>query len=251
MDYPVYYQNWSEAVLASLQKVWFQVADFLPHFLGALIVLIIGVLIAKALGKIVKTIIIYTKADIVLQKIGLKDDLIRMGIPGSFAGFIGGIVKWFIIIITLLAVVDILRIEQLSVFLQSVLQYIPHVVVAVIILGIGVVGGKFLHTMIERAGSESVMIGSARGALSGLAKWSVIIFALMAALVELGIASSLIQILFTGIVTLLTIAGGLAFGLGGRDAAREWIAKMSAEFKPTHSPAPQAPPVSSEERKLV
>lgn len=251
MDYPVYYQNWSEAVIASLQKVWFQVADFLPHFLGALIVLIIGVLIAKAMGKIVKTIVIYTKADIVLQKIGLKDDLIRMGIPGSFAGFIGGIVKWFIIIVTLLAVVDIFRIEQLSVFLQSVLQYIPHVVVAIIILGIGVVGGKFLHNMIERAGRESSLIGNARGALSGLAKWSVIVFALMAALVELGIAASLIQILFTGIVTLLTIAGGLAFGLGGRDAAREWIGKMSAEFQLTNSSVPPAPPVSPEEHKLV
>lgn len=230
MDYPGYYQNWSEAMLASLQRVWFQVAEFLPNFLGALLVFIIGILIAKGIGKIVKTIIIYTKADIMLQKIGIRDDLMRMGIPGSFAGFIGGIVKWFIIVVTLLAVVDILHIEQLSTFFQQVLVYIPHLVVAVIILGVGVVGGKFFHTMITRAGMSSGVVGSAAPALAGLAKWAVIIFALMAALVELGIAASLIQILFTGIVTMLTIAGGLAFGLGGREAAKEWIAKMSKEF---------------------
>jgi len=225
------YISWGDAIWSSLQRVWFQLAEFLPSFLGALIILLVGIFLAKAIGRLVRTIMIYTKADIGLQKLGILDDLHKIGIPGSFAGFIGGIVKWFIIIITLLAVVDILRIEQLSIFLQSVLEYLPRVVVAIIILGIGVVAGKVLHDMIERASATTRLTAGAAAPLAALAKWSVIIFSLMAALVQLGIATSLIQILFTGIITMLTIAGGLAFGLGGRDKAKEWLDRLDNEFK--------------------
>ncbi len=227
----VYSLSWGDAIWTSLQRVWLQLAEFLPNFLGALVFLILGILVAKTVGKLVRTIMIYTKADIGLQKLGILDDLHKIGIPGSFAGFIGGIVKWFIVIITLLAVVDILRIEQLSIFLQNVLEYLPRVVVAIIILGIGVVAGKVLHNMIERASVTTRLTAGAARPLAGLAKWSVIIFSLMAALVQLGIATSLIQILFTGIVTMMTIAGGIAFGLGGRDKAREWLERVDNEFK--------------------
>ncbi len=214
MEYPVYY-----AVVGSLKSVWIQVLSFLPSFIGAVLVLIAGVLVAKLVGKIIKTIVTYTKADGVIQKIGLMDDLHRMGLPGSFSSFIGAVAKWFLIIITLLAVVDILHIDQLSLFLKDVLNYLPQVVVAIIVLGLGVVVGKILQSMMMSH------------PLATLAKWSVIIFSLMAALVQLGIASSLIQILFTGIVVMFTIAGGLAFGLGGRDKAKEWLERLDQEIK--------------------
>lgn len=230
MNYPTY-ASWGDAISASFQRVWFQMADFLPDFLAALVVFIIGILAANALGKLAHTLITYTKADAVMHRVGIMDDLQRIGIPTSVGGFIGGIVKWVIIIMTLLAVVDILRIEQLSVFLHDVLNYIPRVIVAMVILSIGVVGGKILHNIIENAGTKNRFLGSAAGALAGIAKWAVIIFSIMAALVQLGIASSLIQILFTGLVTMLTIAGGLAFGLGGRDKAREWLERLDKEFK--------------------
>lgn len=236
MNYPTY-ASWADAVTASFQRVWFQVADFLPDFLAALVVLIIGLLAANALGKVVRTLINYTKADAVMRRIGIVDDLSRIGIPTSVGGFVGGIVKWIVIIITLLAVVDILRIQQLSIFLHDVLDYIPRVIVAILILSIGIIGGKILHNVIENAGARSTTLGNSTGPLAGLAKWAVIIFSLMAALVQLGIASSLIQILFTGIVTMLTIAGGIAFGLGGKDKAREWLERLDKEFKKDR-PAP-------------
>lgn len=231
MESSLQYNTWGDTIAASLQKVWLQLADFLPNFIGALIILILGILLGKAIGRLIKTIMIYTKADIGLQRLGILDDIHRLGIPGSFAGFIGGFVKWFIIVVTLLAVVDILRIEQLSIFLQEILNYLPQIVVAVLILGIGVVAGKILHTMIESAAATTRLTLATARPLAAFAKWSVITFSLMAALVQLGIATSLIQILFTGIITMLTIAGGLAFGLGGRDKAKEWLERLDKEFR--------------------
>lgn len=231
MDSYIVYNTWGDTIAGSLQKVWLQLANFLPNFIGALLILIVGILVGKAIGRLVKTIMIYTKADIALQRLGILDDIHKIGIPGSFAGFIGGFVKWFIIIVTLLAVVDILHIEQLSIFLQEILNYFPQIIVAVIILGIGVVAGKVLHTMIESAAATTRLTLTTARPLAAFAKWSVIIFSLMAALVQLGIATSLIQILFTGIVTMLTIAGGLAFGLGGRDKAKEWLERLDQEFR--------------------
>ena len=217
------FENWGDAVMASLQNVWNQLLNGLPTFVAALVVLIAGVLIASFLGKLAKKLVSYAQVDSLVGKTGVQDQL---GTSISISDLIGWIVKWFFIIATLLAVVNILNIEQVTSFLEQVLLYIPNVVAAVIILALGLIAGNFFHDVVERATTASGMTTASVGALSAIAKWAIVIFSLMAALVQLGIAAELIQILFTGFVAMLALAGGLAFGLGGREKASKWLDKV-------------------------
>ena len=208
---------------ASLQNVWYRLLDGLPVFIGALVVLIVGVLIASFLGKLAKKLVEYAQVDTLVGRTGLMDQL---GTKFSISSLIGWIVKWFFIIATLLAVVNILNIEQVTSFLEQVLLYIPNVIAAVIILALGLIAGNFVSNIVDRAARAGAMSEAAVSAMSGIAKWAIVIFSLMAALVQLGIASDLIRILFTGFVAMLALAGGLAFGLGGRDKASRWLEKI-------------------------
>ena len=217
------FENWGEAVMASLQNVWNQLLNGLPTFVAALVVLLAGILIASFLGKLAKKLVEYAQVDSLVGKTGVQDQL---GTRVSVSDLIGWIVKWFFIIATLLAVVNILNIEQVTSFLEQVLLYIPNVVAAVIILALGLIAGNFFHDVVERTTHASGMSEASVSALSAIAKWSIVVFALLAALVQLGIAANLIQILFTGFVAMLALAGGLAFGLGGKDKASKWLEKI-------------------------
>ncbi len=223
MDSNGNFQNWGDAISQSLHNVWSQFLNGLPTFIAAVIVLIIGVLIASFLGKLVKKVLDMGKIDDLVDKTGINRQL---GTDISITALIAWVVKWFFIIATLLAVVNILNIEQVTSFLNQVLLYIPNVVVAIIILALGVIAGNFVYNVVNGTATASGMSKAAVDALSTISKWAVVIFALMAALVQLGIASSLIQILFTGFVAMVALAGGLAFGLGGRDKASKWLDKI-------------------------
>ncbi len=223
MDSDSYFANWGDAVTASLQNVWQQFLNGLPTFLAAFVVLVIGILIATFLGRLVKKVLDMGRIDDLVNRTGVNSQL---GTSISIAGVVGWVVKWFFIIATLLAVVNILNIDQVSSFLNQVLFYIPNVVVAVIILALGLIAGNFVQSIVDSTASASGMSTAAVSALSTISKWAIVIFSLMAALVQLGIASSLIQILFTGFVAMVALAGGLAFGLGGRDKASKWLDKI-------------------------
>lgn len=217
------FQSWGDAIGGSLRNVWMQFLNYLPTFLAAVIVLIIGILIASFLGKLVKRVLDMGKIDDLVNSTGINRQL---GTSISITTVVAWVVKWFFIIATLLAVVNILNIEQVTSFLNQVLFYIPNVVVAVIILALGVIAGNFVHNIVDGTASASGMSRTAVDTMAAISKWAIVIFALLAALVQLGIASSLIQILFTGFVAMVALAGGLAFGLGGRDKASRWLDKI-------------------------
>ena len=223
MDSNGNFQSWGDAISASLQNVWTQFLNGLPTFLAAFVVLVIGILIASFLGKLVKKVLDMGKIDDLVNRTGVNNQL---GTSISITTVIAWVVKWFFIIATLLAVVNILNIEQVTEFLNQVLLYIPNVVVAIIILALGVIAGNFVHNVVDGTASASGMSQAAVDAMAAISKWAIVIFALMAALVQLGIASNLIQILFTGFVAMVALAGGLAFGLGGREKASRWLDKI-------------------------
>ena len=118
-----------------------------------------------------------------------------------------------------------LKSGEVSLFLNDVLQYIPNVIVAVLIMIVGIVAGNFLAEAVKKSLKASNNITSSRF-LVGLTRWSVFIFSLLASLTQLGVATRLIETLFTAVVAMVSLAGGLAFGLGGRDAAKKVIEEV-------------------------
>lgn len=223
--------TWSQTFVASIQNLWIGILNYLPAILGALIVLIIGLIIASLLGRLTVKLLHFTRLDHFSERIGLRRELDDMGMRFSFARLLGAIVRWFFIIATLIAVVGILGIPQLTAFLQSLVDYIPNVLAAVIILVIGLILGRWVQNIIISAMQPVRVSENARIIFGAAAKWTIFIFALMAALVQLKIATSLVQILFAGIVVMLSLGGALAFGLGGSDHAKRVLDRISAEFK--------------------
>lgn len=221
-------QAWGDAIVASLQQVFTSVAAFVPLLIGAVVVFIIGWIIALALGKVVEQIIRALRVDTLLQRLDFEKTLEKAGWRLNSGAFVGGLVKWFLIVAFLLAAANILGLQDVSNFLRDVLLYIPNVVVAALILIIAALVANVAENVVR----GSVEAAGYKGALVGVvARYSIWVFAFVAALLQLGIAVSLVQTIVTGLVGAVALGLGLSFGLGGKDAAAEFIAKVRGELK--------------------
>lgn len=220
---------WMEILTESFQNLLDGVLSFAPAFIIALVVFIVGVVISSVIGKFIAKVVDALKVDKALQSVGVDEMMNKAGFSLNAGIFIGGLVKWFLMIVFLIASLEILGLSDVNDFLKEVvLGYLPNVIIAAIIL----VVAAFLSGAMQK-----LVIGSAKAAgvpsvniLGGLTKWAIWIFALLAALFQLGIAGAFAQTLFTGFVAMIAIAGGLAFGLGGKDAAAKYIDKLRKDI---------------------
>ncbi|PIR73702.1 MAG: hypothetical protein COU40_01090 [Candidatus Moranbacteria bacterium CG10_big_fil_rev_8_21_14_0_10_35_21] len=221
-------QTWGEAISMSLRGLWERFIDFLPTLIGALLVFIIGWLIAVALGKIAEKVLKSIKIDQAVEKIGLNSKMSDMGIGSGVSEFFGDLVKWFLVLVFLMAATDILNLNQVTNYLNSIVLYIPNVVVAVIVLAIAFLVGNFVFGIVK--GSTRAAGVMSATLLATISKWAIVIFGILAALIQLGIASALVSTIFIGIVAMLALAGGLAFGLGGKEEAQSILRKLREEI---------------------
>jgi len=214
-------------IVDSFVTLWDAFVGFLPDLITALILFIIGWIIAVGLGKLVRQLIRALKVDAALEKLGFKSIMDRAGLKLDSGKFFDELVKWFVVLVALMVVVEILDLPQVTILLQRILLYVPNVIVSAIILLAGVlVAGlvqKIVTASVEAARlKKSALIGT-------LAKWFILIFAFLSALAELQIAPA--EVLFTGLIAALAIAFGLALGLGGKDIAAEFLNKIRSEIK--------------------
>lgn len=221
--------SYGDAIFGSLFGLWSQFAIFLPNLIAALIVFFVGWAIAIAAGRIVEKLLVVLRINAAFENIkGLNSAVQRAGLKINVPLLLGEIVKWFLTIVTLLAATDILGLNEISGFLTSVLLYIPNVVVAALILIIAVVLANFVYRTVV-ASITAAGFGSAN-MIAAVSKWAIIVFAILAALTQLNVATTLIQTIVTALFAMLALAGGLAFGLGGRDLAAKWLKKMEADL---------------------
>jgi hypothetical protein len=221
-------QTWGEAITMSLLGVWESFMTLLPALIGAVIIFVAGWFIAVALGKVATKLIKAMRVDHALQKIGWGQRFSEIGISASISEFLGGLVKWFLILVFLMAATDVLQLNQVTEFINSILLYVPNVVVAVVILSVVFIAGNFVYSVVK--GSTKAAGVMSATVLATISKWAIIIFGILAALLQLGIASSLVSTIFIGIVAMVSLAGGLAFGLGGRDEAAILLRKLREEL---------------------
>ncbi len=226
-----YFSSLGEAISASFQLLWIRIASFFPQLVGAIVIFIVGLLIAYALSGLVKKLIEWTRVDQHLHNLDSIRSLEGQGVRVRIAETIAWMVKWFVLILTLIVVSDTLGLTQVTSFLNQIALYIPQVIIAVVILAIGFVAGAFVQKLVVQAVTASRLPTSSSGFLGAVAKWAIIVFAFMTALIQLGIATNLLQILFTGFVAMLALAGGLAFGLGSKEHASKFLGRLSEDMR--------------------
>ncbi len=221
-------QNWADILVLSLQQLWAGFIYFLPLLLGALVVFIIGLIVAAGLGALVERVFVAIKIDPALSRTGVDEYFKRGGLQLNVARFLGRLTYWFVLIAFFLAAADILHFTALSVFLQSVLWYIPQIAVAVLILLASVIVANFLKTLV-RASVATAKLHVAKF-LGALTWWTVMVFGFLAALSQLGVANSIVNIVAAGMVVMFALAGGIAFGLGGKDYAAYLVGRWKDDI---------------------
>jgi hypothetical protein len=219
--------TWSEMLTQSFQNLWINVISYLPAIFVAIIIFLAGWVTGAVLGEWIEKLFKALRIDRFLSQLGINEVVQKAGYRLNSGAFIGALVKWFVILAFLIASVDILGLTQVNIFLQQVIGYIPSIIVAALILIIGAFFADFLGKLMTASASASGIKPHAIKLIGTLTRWAIWIFAIMAALSQLGIASFLFQTLWTGIVAALALAFGLAFGLGGKDAAGRIIDRLS------------------------
>ena len=226
----MFISDWSSALTTSFQNLWIGIVSYLPNIVIAIIIFVLGWVVGTIVGRGIQQLFKSAHIDDVLKRTGADEMVRRGGINLNSGAFVGGLIKWFIVLVFLIAAFDVLGLAQVNQFLSEVvLRYLPNVIVAVLVL---LVAGV-LADAVQKAVTASARAAEIRsaGLLGTVARWAIWIFAFLIALSQLGIAAPFLQTLFTGLIIALSLGVGLAFGLGGQEAAADFIRKARTDMQ--------------------
>jgi len=213
--------DWSVALMTSATAALAMFLAAIPKVIGFLVILVIGWLIASAIAGIVANLLRAVHFNDMAQRSGFAGFVHNMGVRTDSAGFVATAAKWFVRLIVLTVAFDALGLPAVSQVLQQVLLFIPNVIVALMVLVIGGLAANALSGLV-RGAAGSAGLGNPE-LLANIARVTVWGFAIVVAVNQIGIATTLVNTLFMGFVGAMALAAGLAFGLGGRDTAGEIV----------------------------
>ncbi len=207
-----------------LAKVLNSFIDQAPNVLFAVLMIILGFVLGDILGRAITHFLHLLKVDRVLDHAGMEDLSKRVGFGVSVSKFIGQLVKWSLVITFAMIATDNLGLKAFTAYLYKILNYLPSVFSAGLIFVATFAAAEFVSRLVD----GSVRAAGLKVRSAGhICKYAIMVFGVLSALSELKIASGFMEILFQGIVYSSALALGLAFGLGGRDAAAKLIEKVS------------------------
>lgn len=216
----------AQGILDTVLSTLGGIMEFIKPALVALIIIIFGGWIIKKILKFVQVALEKAHVDTFFDKIGLTGQLKEFGVDVTPSATVTGVIGVVAKVALYMAAINVLGIEALSTLMQDILTFlISDGIVAAILLVAGLAIANFVKELITNSSSLFSSANTAK-TVAKAAKIAVLVFTVMAVLNQLQIAEELIQTLFSGIVGIVTIAGGIAFGLGGQDKAKEIIAKI-------------------------
>jgi len=212
--------NWYSTTINALQDLWGGFLGFIDELVGALIVFTIGWFVSLGVGKLITEVLRKLQFNELFKGGSWGRALDKSEIDTDASKFIGELFKWIVFIVFLLAVADILGLNQFSSFIREVLSYLPHVAASALIFVVAVIVADFAKKIVSTA-VEGMKVAYAD--LAGtIAKWAIWVFAFLVILDQLKIEAvdwvvGLVQIIIAGVVFMFA----LAFGLGGKDVAHD------------------------------
>ena len=223
------WMTWGDVFNVSLQSLWWGFIQFTPKLILAIVFFVIGWALGSLIAKAFEHVFNALKIDSLFRSIGVDNFFRKAGMSLNSGYFVGQVVKWFVIIIFLLPSLNLIGLDYIASFLKDdVLGFLPRVVAAVFVLIIATIVADFLSKTVV-AGSRAMNLTSTN-MLGSLAKYTIWVFAFIIALGQLGVAEGYMNTLFAGIIGMFAVAGALAFGLGGKEAAGRLIAKLGDEM---------------------
>jgi len=222
-------QEWSVVTVQKLQDLWAGFLGFVPRLIGAIIVFLIGWIIAVWVGKLVAEILKRVKFDKLFERTKWDKAMDKANMKVEMSGFVGALVKWILAIVFLSAAVEILGMSQFASFLSAITGWLPNVVVSAAIFVVAVIAADFAEKMIKavivKMNVKYVNI------IGAVVRWAIWVFAGLVILSQLGVGKDIVQILMSGLVGLVVVSAALAFGLGGKDIAKDILQDLRDKIR--------------------
>lgn len=221
-------QTWGQVFQVSLLNLWYGFIGTFPKIVFVIVLFIIGWIVAKTIAKLVTAGIDALKIDSLFKSAGTEEILARAGWKLHIGAFVGWIIKWLILLGFLVTSADLLGLSGVTMFLSAIWFYIPQVLLAALILVAGTILADFVRKVIT--GSAAMAQVRASKMVGTIAYYAIWVLSIVTALDKLGILGYFGQVLFTGVVVMLAVAFGLAFGLGGKEAAARFINRAADDL---------------------
>jgi small-conductance mechanosensitive channel len=210
-------QSQSEGMFQPLQNALSTFLSYIPQLIGALIILIVGYIVAKVLQAVVGRVLQGIGFDRWMERGGIKQFFDRAETNQTPASIIGALVFWFVFIIAITMAADALGIPQVSVVLAQLIAYIPNIIAAILILILAALLANFISGIVRGATGSDI--------LASIAQYAIIVYAVFAALTQLGVAVQLTANTFLIVLGAVALAAAIAFGIGGREVAQDILEK--------------------------
>jgi len=216
--------EWKNLVIEPVTQMLTRIMAYLPVLLGALVILIVGWIVAKAIRGLVDWLLKLTRFDALADKAGISEVLRKGDLKISAREVVSSIVYWLIIIMVLVMTVDALGLPKASDVLSSLFAYVPKVIAALLVLVVAMFLASFVSGIVRTAAGNANL--PKPEIFAGISRWAIIIFAVTISLEQLGIAPLLVTGTFNIILGGVCLALALAFGLGGKDAAAKYLEEL-------------------------
>lgn len=207
--------------LESARSFFVEIASFLPKIIGALIILLIGWILAKLFKKLIVKALELVKFNVLTEKSGLDKLAKDGGVTYSFTDMIGTLFYWIFMLVVLMAILNSIGLNKASELFYMILAYIPNVIVAIVVLIVGLYLANLVAELIQT--SLKSMQDKKAKFVSKVAYYSIILLTVFIILVQLNIAEEIVISAFQLLFGAICFAFALAFGLGGKDKAAEFI----------------------------
>lgn len=220
--------DWSTVIADPIKEMLTRLAAFIPNLVGALLILIAGWIIAIVVKALAGKILNALRFDAIAHKAGITKILTKGGVKHTSTQILSSLVYWMVMIMVLIMVVNALGLTVASQLLDGLLSYIPRVIAALFVLVVGMFLGTLVSGIVRTAALNANFPHPEL--LSGLSQYSIVIFAFMISLGQLGIATILVNTTFNILFGAICLALALAFGLGGRDAAAKYVDDLMKKY---------------------
>jgi len=216
--------SWQSLIIAPVREMLTKILGYLPTLLGALIILIVGWIVAKIIKRLIEALLGAIRFDGLADKAGITGILRKGNLKVTASEVVSGLVYWLVIIMVLVMVVNALGLPKASDVLASLFAYVPKVIGALFVLVVAMFLASFVSSIVQTAAGNANL---PRPELyAGVSRWAIIIFAVTIALGELGIGTLLVTATFNIILGGVCLGLALAFGLGGKDAAAKYLEEL-------------------------
>ena len=216
------FDPWTQGIVNAMTTVWTPVAGFIPRLFGALVVVLLGFVVAKLLDTLLSKLLAKLGLDRLMGGTGLTKILARVGIQVPVSTLIGKIVYWFVLLIFLVSAAESLGLDRVSATLDMLALYLPKVLGAALVLLAGVLLAQLVSSLV-RGAAEGVGLDYAHG-LGRVAQGLVIIISISVAIGQLEVKTDLLNNVIAIVLISVGLAVALALGLGSREIASQILA---------------------------